>query len=525
MTEMVIFEHNAVNTVIDGGMKYLVFETPFTLIAGKTYRVVFDNEEYNCTAAEANMGGTDGIGIGNFGLMGLGENTAEPFLIGTAEGEAVGITTSELETLPITIYLVSADGEKYIIQGSTLRDIADAIREKTGETASMKPTEFSSKIRNITGGGGGSGDATVYFVTFKNGDTVLFKMPVLAGDDCKDPITTGDIATPTKDSSAQYDYTYSGWALTVDGAADSSALSAVTEDKTVYAAFTASTRKYTIRFYDGETLLTSMQVDYGDTPVYTTEKDGYNFEGWSPEIEAVTSDADYYAQWSSALTFAGASWADIARISEAGEAASTFKVGDTRSEIIGDKTVTLEIIGFNHDDLADGTGKAGITIWCTTNYSSVSRSQLSCPWFTSNLHTNHEEAMFNDMSAELQAVVKSVNKKYGDSMYYSANIKTGSAKVWSLSRKEIGVTLTADSNQQDNGYRYADRFPEITAGSSSLTYTEIHIGVSYWLRDYAGGSYACINTASGNTASNLSFVSTSASYSSTTKALCPCFCV
>lgn len=47
---------------------------------------------------------------------------------------------------------------KYIIDGSTLTEIADAIREKTGETETIKPEDMPQKIQDIQTGGGGGGD-------------------------------------------------------------------------------------------------------------------------------------------------------------------------------------------------------------------------------------------------------------------------------------------------------------------------------------------------------------------------------
>lgn len=42
---------------------------------------------------------------------------------------------------------------KYIIEGDTLTGIADAIRNKTGETAAIPVSEMATKITNIGGGG------------------------------------------------------------------------------------------------------------------------------------------------------------------------------------------------------------------------------------------------------------------------------------------------------------------------------------------------------------------------------------
>ena len=58
--------------------------------------------------------------------------------------------------------------------------------------------------------------------------------------------------------------------------------------------------KYTIRFLDGDTVLQESQVAYGEMPVYAGEeptKEDYAFDGWTPEIVAVTGDADYTVEW------------------------------------------------------------------------------------------------------------------------------------------------------------------------------------------------------------------------------------
>lgn len=73
----------------------------------------------------------------------------------------------------------------------------------------------------------------------------------------------------------------------------------ITEDTVFYAVYDKELRYYTISFYDVDTLLESASWAYGTTPSITTEpeKDGYTFDGWLPEIVAVTGDAEYYAAW------------------------------------------------------------------------------------------------------------------------------------------------------------------------------------------------------------------------------------
>ncbi len=57
----------------------------------------------------------------------------------------------------------------YIIQGETLEGIADAIREKTGKTDKMLPTEFAEEITSIIGGDAPTVETWV--LTMKNGNT------------------------------------------------------------------------------------------------------------------------------------------------------------------------------------------------------------------------------------------------------------------------------------------------------------------------------------------------------------------
>lgn len=375
----------------------------------------------------------------------------------------------------------------YVIMPSAdYQATCDAIREKTGKTDILKSGDLASEISSITGGS----SADVRYVTFMNGDTVLYVKPVAVGDDCVNVLTKGLIETPTKDSTVQYNYTYSGWALTADGTADSSALTAVTEDRTVYAAYTSTVRKYTVNFYDGETLLTSMQVAYGSTPAYTAEKDGYNFEGWSPEIVAVTSDADYYAQWSTALTFAGASWADIEAICEAGEAASTFKVGQTRDVVINDATVTLIIVGFDHDNLTDGTGKASMTVMAMTPSVATFAPATSWATFANSL----KNTLKSTLPSELQALIKPVTKKCANWLAYpdvkGEEIVDVSFEIFPPSMSELQIKAHTTRRYTDSDWQ--DDFPDLGEtyeyfdNSDTTYYGPYGLGISFstnaWIR-------------------------------------------
>ncbi len=142
----------------------------------------------------------------------------------------------------------------------------------------------------------GGGDHTITFMN-EDGTEVLCEKPVVNGDTSGDPISLGLIEKPTKESTAQYNYGFGGWSATPGGELDPNILANITSDKTVYISFIGVVRMYTIKYYDGDSLLHSEVIPYGTTPSYTPSKAGYMFTGWDKQIVPVTGDETYYAQW------------------------------------------------------------------------------------------------------------------------------------------------------------------------------------------------------------------------------------
>lgn len=139
---------------------------------------------------------------------------------------------------------------------------------------------------------------TFYTIFFLDDDaeTELWSTQVREGET---PVYAGP--TPTKDSTDAVVYTFNGW---------TPELAPATEDAFYIATYSESVRQYTIRFlnWDDEELQSSL-VDFGELPVYTGETPAkpsdneymYVFNGWSPEIIAVSGNADYTAQFSATL--------------------------------------------------------------------------------------------------------------------------------------------------------------------------------------------------------------------------------
>lgn len=126
--------------------------------------------------------------------------------------------------------------------------------------------------------------------TFKNHDgTVLQTISVESGGT---PNYTG--STPTKPSTAEYSYSFSGW---------SPSIGAITSDTTYVAQFTAAKRKYTIATSGSNGSVTGGGTyQYGSSIILTANPNtGYKFTRWSdgntsnPRTITVTGAATYTA--------------------------------------------------------------------------------------------------------------------------------------------------------------------------------------------------------------------------------------
>ena len=141
-----------------------------------------------------------------------------------------------------------------------------------------------------------SASVNSYTATFNNYDgSTLYRVSVKYGSSA---VYTG--ATPKKPSTADTDYTFSGWDknLTITG-------------NTIFTAiFTSSVRKYEVSFIggNGNTLYTE-SVPYGKGATYqgttpTKNSDGqfnYEFSKWDKEYDSITSDTVVTALFNSSI--------------------------------------------------------------------------------------------------------------------------------------------------------------------------------------------------------------------------------
>lgn len=187
-------------------------------------------------------------------------------------------------------------------------------------------------------------------------------------------------------------------------------------------------------------------------------------------------------------TFANSDWATIAEVSENGQAQSYFSVGDEKTiQLTTGEQITLVILGFNHDDLSDGSGKAGMSIGMKnlldTTYRMDDVAVSDNGWDKSEMRTSTMAMLLSQLPYDLQIAIKQVNKK-SMSGKGTANIATSADKLWLFSLVEIDGTGSSGYNREGEQYEYwktvkdgdnsANRIKYLSNGGGSAS--------SWWLR-------------------------------------------
>lgn len=380
------------------------------------------------------------------------------------------------------------------------QDIADAIRAKTGSTDKMAPASFPDEIGAISAGSGDVSGVNAALdaingeligaktVTFMVEGKVYATRQVAPGD------TSGKPSNPTKASSVAEDFSFAGWSLEDDGTVDSAALRNVTEDRTVYAVFTATPRQYTVRFFDDDgTALHSEKVEYGKSSTYTATKKGALFQSWDPAPVGITGDLDCYAVWHY-VTFANDDWATIKTVAQTHNAGTVYSQGDERELVLNyadgtTETALLEVDEFNPgvglvDAAGNDIGTAGMTIRLKTALATP-QPFLAASWtagqevsyLASPIYAYLHDTVIPAMPAELQAVLSAAWHEYDASTgkNYSTETREGTAKLWILTE--------SDARSMQN------------AGTLDKTVYGTDTPVSWWLRDlgsYSGFPYSVL---------------------------------
>lgn len=196
--------------------------------------------------------------------------------------------------------------------------------------------------------------------------------------------------------------------------------------------------------------------EFGYDTTYNQTKIGDGVTAWG--------DLDWFATKSdiTPLSFANADWSTIAKVAASGKAEVYYNVGDEKTiELSTGEEVTLVILGFNHDDLSDGSGKAAISIGMKNLLATFYRMNLynlnTTSWGDSEMCLSTMATFLSQLPSDLQAAIKSVNK-LTSAGGRSTTIITSSDKLWLPALAEIfsktSITGSSNSNISTNATVY-----------------------------------------------------------------------
>ena len=110
------------------------------------------------------------------------------------------------------------------------------------------------------------------------------------------------------------------------------------------------------------------------------------------------------------------SWTQIDQAGSIGMAPSVWEIGDEKNITANNEMLTLVIIDFNHDDLADGSGKAHISFGMKELMKSTMKwggAPIYSDYLRSKPYEYITNSVFPALPSDLQLVIKEVNKDYG----------------------------------------------------------------------------------------------------------------
>lgn len=155
--------------------------------------------------------------------------------------------------------------------------------------------------------------------------------------------------------------------------------------------------------------------------------------------------------------FADNDWATIIKACHKNQVPETWVVGNQKAMMINGADYVIDIIGKNHDDYADGSGKAPLTFQLHDCYADVNRMNSSNTnsggWTSCAMRSTHLPAILALMPTEVQNGIREVNKLTSAGSQ-SATINTTADKLFLLSEIEIFGNITYSASGEGTQYAY-----------------------------------------------------------------------
>ena len=172
--------------------------------------------------------------------------------------------------------------------------------------------------------------------------------------------------------------------------------------------------------------------------------------------------------------FADNDWATIIDACHKNKVPTTWAVGNSKTMLIDGIEYQIDIIGKNHDDYADGSGKAPLTFQLHDCYADKKQMNSSGTnaggWTSCDMRQTHLPAILAKMPTEVQNGIREVNKLTSAGNQSTAIDTTGD-KLFLLSEIEVfgitGYSRSGEGTQYDY-YKEDGRSVKNHGGSASV---------------------------------------------------------
>ena len=200
--------------------------------------------------------------------------------------------------------------------------------------------------------------------------------------------------------------------------------------------------------------------------------------------------------------FANNSWETIIAACRSGDVPDSWAIGNSKNMTINGTDYQIDIIGKNHDDYADGSGKAPLTFQMHNSYGTAyamnSTSTNAGGWKECAMRKTHLPAILALMPAEVQSGIREVSKiTLSRDTSGIPTMDTTSDKLFLLS--EVEVFNSTENSASGEGSQYA------YYGASGSTVKTLNGGrISWWLRSPMSTSdYSFCASSAGGAPTNL----------------------
>ena len=180
------------------------------------------------------------------------------------------------------------------------------------------------------------------------------------------------------------------------------------------------------------------------------------------------------------------SWENIIDIANRGEVEQYLKVGDEKKLLLSTgEEVTMVVLGFGHDDLTDGSGKANVTFGMkdllSVRYKMHGSDSATLSYSETDMHRSTLPNLYNMFPTEVKSGIKNVLKETKT----ATGVETIDCKLFLFSKSEVGAG-TADTGSKYAYYSQWDSTPDVplkklVPGSSDSD--------TWWLRTVSSKSY------------------------------------